>query len=408
MSATRSKLILDEQAFQGLLAAAFTVQQHNDRQKASSNSALLTEKPRPLGDPAELCRHCGAPLPSEAAFCPVCGGAESLRPGERLQRTWASMWQMSQEHGVRHDPADDTGALAFNRRGDGPNLPDSASEVLSPIRNVDPEVTKEVTKPPAQTSGSVSDFVRAQTSSAVSSLPNTVHGWRQEKIEGPPEHSHHSLQPVPSAALSSGEGCVLHDPLLHSPLREDLSLDLPPLEDPSLAESSLPDSSLDDASVADAAFDDPSLPDLSIPDLSFDGGPLANPETDATVATPSTASPFFRRLRATLSLDRADFYLAIAFLVAATALLWPSATSPLRHLSPWERVLVSLGVAEAPPPAIHYRGDPNIKVWVDTHTALYYCPGDDLYGKSPDGRFTTQHEAQADRFEPAQRSACIQ
>ncbi len=57
---------------------------------------------------------------------------------------------------------------------------------------------------------------------------------------------------------------------------------------------------------------------------------------------------------------------------------------------------------------MHHSGDPNMKVWVDTHTALYYCPGDELYGQSPDGHFTTQGEAQQDRFEPAERSACVE
>ena len=71
-------------------------------------------------------------------------------------------------------------------------------------------------------------------------------------------------------------------------------------------------------------------------------------------------------------------------------------------------MLIAVGIAEEAPPVVHYRGDPDMKVWVDTHTALYYCPGDELYGKSKDGHFTTQREAQADRFEPAERSACVQ
>ena len=89
------------------------------------------------------------------------------------------------------------------------------------------------------------------------------------------------------------------------------------------------------------------------------------------------------------------------------ALLWPSAMSPHSRLRPWERMLVAMGIAEAPSSTIQYHGDPNIKVWVDPHAALYYCGGDELYGKSPDGYYTTQHEAQLDNFEPAERSACV-
>ncbi len=74
-------------------------------------------------------------------------------------------------------------------------------------------------------------------------------------------------------------------------------------------------------------------------------------------------------------------------------------------LTPLESLLVSLGLAE-PPPAPIYLGNPDTQVWVDVHTALYHCPGSDLFGKTPDGRLTTQRDAQQDQFEPANRKAC--
>ncbi len=74
-------------------------------------------------------------------------------------------------------------------------------------------------------------------------------------------------------------------------------------------------------------------------------------------------------------------------------------------LSLADRLLVSLGLAE-PPPAPVYSGNPDTKVWVDLHTALYYCPDADLYGKTPGGKFTNQRDAQLDQFEPAYRKAC--
>ena len=119
---------------------------------------------------------------------------------------------------------------------------------------------------------------------------------------------------------------------------------------------------------------------------------------------PWNALPDVRQL---LSRRRADLYLGIAVLVAVVALLWPTPAAPQKpRLEPWQRVLVTLGIAEAPPPPVHYRGDPNIEVWVDPHTALYYCPGDEPYGKAADGRLTSQRDAQADQFEPANRAAC--
>ena len=108
-----------------------------------------------------------------------------------------------------------------------------------------------------------------------------------------------------------------------------------------------------------------------------------------------------------LRFQRADLYLGMAIVVAALALLWPAAGSlQPAALSPWERALVTIGIAAAPAPAIHFQGDPGIQVWVDPHSARYYCPGEEPYGKTPGGRLSSQHDAQMDRFEPAGRSAC--
>jgi hypothetical protein len=135
-------------------------------------------------------------------------------------------------------------------------------------------------------------------------------------------------------------------------------------------------------------------------------------------------------------LRRADVYLGIAVTVAVVAVVWaiqsgspaapdnmpakPSAAAtasvpatktarkqapPEPKLSLTEKFLISLGLAD-PPPMPTYEGNPEIKVWVDLHTALYYCPGTELYGKTAKGKFTTQRDAQLDQFEPAARKAC--
>lgn len=78
---------------------------------------------------------------------------------------------------------------------------------------------------------------------------------------------------------------------------------------------------------------------------------------------------------------------------------------PQPQLTMFEQFLVSVGLAE-PPSAPSYSGNPNIPVWVDVHTALYYCPGSDLYGKTPQGKIASQHDAQIDQFEPASRKVC--
>lgn len=120
---------------------------------------------------------------------------------------------------------------------------------------------------------------------------------------------------------------------------------------------------------------------------------------------------------------RGDIYLAIAVVFVLGVVRWaiwsnhsvnatasPAAAAhrkaaPETDLSLFDRTLIKLGLAEAPE-APEYKGNPRTQVWVDLHTALYYCPGADLYGKTPKGRFSTQRDAQLDSFEPAYRKAC--
>ena len=120
---------------------------------------------------------------------------------------------------------------------------------------------------------------------------------------------------------------------------------------------------------------------------------------------------------------RGDIYLAIAVILVACVIRWgiwtehpvsateaPNAAAANHHkadasLSLFDRMLIQLGLAEAPD-APEDKGNPSVQVWVDLHTALYYCPGSDLYGKTSKGKFSTQREAQLDQFEPAYRKPC--
>ncbi len=127
-----------------------------------------------------------------------------------------------------------------------------------------------------------------------------------------------------------------------------------------------------------------------------------------------------------LSARRGDLYLAIALLFVAVVIYWGVGSSksanapenpvskaarrkpaPDADLSAFDKMLISLGLAEAPEaPNSASKGNPDTQVWVDVHTALYYCPGADLYGKTPNGKFTSQRDAQLDQFEPALRKTC--
>jgi hypothetical protein len=116
-----------------------------------------------------------------------------------------------------------------------------------------------------------------------------------------------------------------------------------------------------------------------------------------------------------LAKHRADVYVGAALVLLLIVLSgWgmrpaenhvQSKNPPQPSLTLFERLLVSLGLAETPAAPV-YLGNPNAPVWVDLHTALYYCADSDLYGKTPGGKFTTQRDAQLDQFEPAARKNC--
>jgi putative methionine-R-sulfoxide reductase with GAF domain len=125
---------------------------------------------------------------------------------------------------------------------------------------------------------------------------------------------------------------------------------------------------------------------------------------------------------------RGDFYLAVALILVVAVIRWGiwsnhsvgavgrgtavSASAnhkrpaPDADLSMFDKLLISLGLAEAPETPEQKGGNPDVQVWVDLQTALYYCPGSELYGKTPKGKLTSQRDAQLDQFEPAFRKAC--
>ncbi len=160
-------------------------------------------------------------------------------------------------------------------------------------------------------------------------------------------------------------------------------------------------------------------------------------EEDSIWTSASRAHDFFRALSAKPAPGallrfwrsrRGDFYLGLAIALVVAVIGWgiwsnqsgaPSAANPTKNaahikrnstegnLSSFDRLLVALGIAEAPEPVeVKQLGNPNTEVWVDLNTAQYYCPGADLYQKTANGKLTSQRQAQLDQFEPAYRRAC--
>ncbi len=294
MPKSRSRLVLDEESFQGLLAAAFTIQEHNDKLSRAANRVARPEAVAEVTKiPERRCPRCAALLKPGETLCSECL-ASAFRPVERLPLRFPPLPEVSQDQCQR---------LALSG--------ESGIELAR-------------------------------------STPASIPSFFENHLE--------------KAAVDAGASCQ---------------------------------ESEEESAVLDVAHPEQEL------------GPAFEEAALSTWGNAAGPTGTWQRLRHSMRVASADAYLWLAIVVATVAILWP-APAPLQkpRLQPWQRILVKLGIAEAPPPQVHYRGDPNVQVWVDPHTALYYCPGAEQYAKTPDGRFTAQREAQLDEFEPAGRAVC--
>ncbi len=99
------------------------------------------------------------------------------------------------------------------------------------------------------------------------------------------------------------------------------------------------------------------------------------------------------------------FMVALAAIGATAVAGYFYYSNPEHHLPMLDKLLGRPAAAVSPAlPA--YKGNPEVKVWIDQHTALYYCPGTMLYGKTVRGRYSSQRDAQVNHFEPASGQAC--
>jgi putative methionine-R-sulfoxide reductase with GAF domain len=175
--------------------------------------------------------------------------------------------------------------------------------------------------------------------------------------------------------------------------------------------------------TADSEGRDTALVKSRPEELVWSSAATAREFLEATTEPPSSSAlARFWRSR------RGDFYMVFAILLVIAVVRWGvwsenSAVASGRggamtggagrskrvaadaDLSLFDKFLISIGLAEAPE-APEYKGNPDTQVWVDLQTALYYCPGADLYGKTPKGKLTSQRQAQMDQFEPAKLKAC--
>jgi hypothetical protein len=63
-------------------------------------------------------------------------------------------------------------------------------------------------------------------------------------------------------------------------------------------------------------------------------------------------------------------------------------------------------VSTAAPVAVQKAGNPDAKVWVNTNSGVYHCPGTRWYGKTKQGEYMSQKQAQDKSYRPAYGKVC--
>ena len=326
------------------------------------------------------CWKCGSKLMAEEQFCGKCGAAR-VSDGEpfSMQNQPASAWHMQETSKE--------------------NLEDLFPQETSP--------PKETTSPVAAHTTNEDDFEKDNAGANLPDLSSLL-GLEEEKSDLLLDLEEEKSDPLFGKSFNVSE--------------DNASADNASTDQDTMAESLSSEPQLDE--------DKPEAPPTAIvgprqegEDLVWTSAAKARDflESLSTTHAPSTVARLWRS-------RRGDFYLAVAVVLMVAVIRWGVWSShsvratgsgiavsgsanrhkepaPDADLSLFDKFLISLGLAEAPE-APEYKGNPDTQVWVDLHTALYYCPGSDLYGKTAKGKVSSQREAQLDQFEPAYRKPC--
>ncbi len=326
------------------------------------------------------CWKCGSKLMAEEQFCGKCGAAR-VSDGEpfSMQNQPASAWHMQETSKE--------------------NLADLFPQETSP--------PKETTSPVAAHTTNEDDFEKDNAGANLPDLSSLL-GLEEEKSDPLLDLEEEKSDPPFGKSFNASA--------------DNASADNASTDQDTMAESLSSEPQLDE--------DKPEAPSTAIvrprqegQDLVWTSAAKARDflESLSTTHAPSTVARLWRS-------RRGDFYLAVAVVLMVAVIRWGVWSShsvratgsgiavsgnanrhkepaPDADLSLFDKFLISLGLAEAPE-APEYKGNPDTQVWVDLHTALYYCPGSDLYGKTAKGKLSSQREAQLDQFEPAYRKPC--
>lgn len=347
--------------------------------KEATTGGVETDSVKAAGAQAgdrTVCRGCGHPFADNEAFCGACG--MTRRKETDLQGKWASLWYMQQAH----QPKSANGTLAEM------NEELSADAVASAFK-LDPQASW---APSFKSNRALDEFP--------SDLPGVAHNFAavpeevaSSESDELPEQGE-SEMPGREALQENLEGLLTEMPNERRPTLHSREIEAPP----------------ESIGTGKAETSE-----------KFDG-------KDSMVLAPWTSAARARSWLESIknkpakqewfAAYRANLYLVIAAVLLVIAVSgWGTKSagqgdvaaniSAQPRLTWLQKLLVDMGIAVAPPaPDYATSGNPNTQVWLDIHTALYYCPGAPLYGKTMGGRFATQKDAQLDQFEPALRQAC--
>jgi len=365
----------------------------------SAQGGVVASTARALASEDAACWKCGQTLMAQEQFCGKCGSPRPIDGGTaNLQSKLAALWNEQQENKATRAPASGHGNGAHSMDASSGHLPGHPDIPLA----LDPADLAMLQ------SGELAESGSANHLDAIDPFID-------------PELEKQIQKMVESLAAQDASKSTNEDPFL----RADKTTSTAQLEaaDGTHAQE-------EEEEVAEEHFSNESeqAPETSTA--------LVKTEDDITWTSAAKAKDFFEHMADSRKQGplanfwrsrRGDIYLAVAVILVAIVIRWgiwsnqsvgasggPGSsatqggrrrTAPDADLSFFDKMLISLNLAEAPE-APEYKGNPNAQVWVDLRSALYYCQGADQYGKTPKGKYTSQRDAQLDQFEPAFRKAC--
>jgi len=394
--------------------------------------------PKKSAASAFLCRKCGHELVGEEMFCGKCGSPRSSEyQPPTMQSKLASLWQM-QQASKQSAPTAVNGNARPVEGQNNPSPPNQSlpnrsvpaeiqpweavlSELEDPFGDAEPEATQELEadwKPGPRTDP------EAPLRKEVIEISAAARKFASE-FDAPIEQESGHAESIEEKSFDSkpiDQGKVEQELIGPDSLEPDL------LEPDSFLPDSAARSLLETGFKSELEADD-KAEKIAVGPAGADALAATHPlawssaakakESFEQLAASGNQNSFMRFWNA----RRGDVYLAVAVVLVAGVIRWSIGSAhsfgtdasaaktshrrpaPDADLSAFDKLLISLGLAEPPDP-VEDKGNPDTQVWVDSRSALYYCPGADLYGKTPQGKYTSQRDAQLGQFEPAYRKNC--